>query len=67
MEAETRSEAGLRPRVAWRRRGEALWWTELAANELAALIQFSSVLSALACAHAPLDLIGMTSDFEHSP
>jgi hypothetical protein len=39
------------------------WWTELAANELAAVIQFSSVLSALACAQAPLDLVGMTSDF----
>lgn len=39
------------------------WWTELAANELAAVIQFSSVLSALACAQAPLDLLGMTSDF----
>jgi hypothetical protein len=39
------------------------WWTELAANEVAAVIQFSSVLSALACAHAPLDLLGMTSDF----
>ncbi len=39
------------------------WWTELAANELAAVIQFSSVLSALACSQAPLDLIGMTSDF----
>lgn len=39
------------------------WWTELAANELAAVIQFSSVLSALACAQAPLDLIGMTSEF----
>jgi hypothetical protein len=39
------------------------WWTELAANELAAVIQFSSVLSALARAQAPLDLVGMTSDF----
>lgn len=39
------------------------WWTELAANELAAVIQFSSVLSALACAQAPLDLIGMASHF----
>ena len=39
------------------------WWTELAANELAAVIQFSSVLSALACAQAPLALVGMTSDF----
>jgi hypothetical protein len=39
------------------------WWTELAANEVAAVIQFSSVLSALACAQAPLDLVGMTSDF----
>lgn len=39
------------------------WWTELAANELAAVIQFSSVLSALACAQAPIDLVGMTSDF----
>lgn len=39
------------------------WWTELAANELAAVIQFSSVLSALACSQAPLDLVGMTSDF----
>lgn len=39
------------------------WWTELAANELAAVIQFSSVLQALACAQAPLDLVGMTSDF----
>jgi hypothetical protein len=39
------------------------WWTELAANELAAVIQFSSVLSALACAQVPLDLVGMTSDF----
>lgn len=39
------------------------WWTELAANELAAVIQFSSVLAALASAQAPLDLLGMTSDF----
>src|SRR5437868_11161473 len=39
------------------------WWTELAANELAAVIQFSSVLAALARAQAPLDLVGMTSDF----
>ncbi|MFO0737209.1 MAG: hypothetical protein U0270_15070 [Labilithrix sp.] len=39
------------------------WWTELAANELAAVVQFSSVLSALACSQAPLDLVGMTSDF----
>ncbi len=39
------------------------WWTELAANELAAVIQFSSVLSALARSQAPLDLVGMTSDF----
>jgi hypothetical protein len=39
------------------------WWTELAANELAAVIEFSSVVSALAAAQAPLDLIGMGSDF----
>ncbi len=39
------------------------WWTELAANELAAVIEFSSVLSALAVAQAPLDLLGMCSDF----
>jgi hypothetical protein len=39
------------------------WWTELAANELAAVIEFSSVVSALAAAQAPIDLIGMSSDF----
>jgi hypothetical protein len=39
------------------------WWTELAANELAAVIEFSSVVSALAAAQAPLDLVGMASDF----
>lgn len=39
------------------------WWTELAANELAAVIEFSSVVSALAAAHAPLDLVGMAADF----
>jgi hypothetical protein len=43
--------------------GARAWWTELAANEVAAVIQFSSVLSALACAQAPLDLVGMTSHF----
>ena len=39
------------------------WWTELAANELAAVIEFSSVVSALAAAQAPVDLIGMASGF----
>lgn len=39
------------------------WWTELAANELAAVIEFSSVVSALAAAQAPLDLVGMGADF----
>ncbi|MBL8608885.1 MAG: hypothetical protein JNL38_16285 [Myxococcales bacterium] len=43
--------------------GARAWWTELAANEVAAVVQFSSVLSALACAQAPLDLVGMTSQF----
>lgn len=39
------------------------WWTELAANELAAVIEFSSVSAALAAAQAPLDLVGMSSCF----
>lgn len=39
------------------------WWTELAANELAAVIEFSSVVSALAAAQAPLDLVGMGAGF----
>lgn len=39
------------------------WWTELAANELAAVIEFSSVVSALATSQAPVDLIGMSAGF----
>lgn len=39
------------------------WWTELAANELAAVIEFSSVVSALAASQAPVDLIGMAAGF----
>jgi len=39
------------------------WWTELAANELAAVIEFSSVVSALAASQAPVDLVGMAAGF----
>jgi hypothetical protein len=38
-------------------------WTEVAISEYAAIASFSQVVSALAEARAPLDLIGMTSDF----
>lgn len=38
-------------------------WTEVAISEYAAIAAFSQVVSALAEARAPLDLIGMTSDF----
>jgi hypothetical protein len=38
-------------------------WTQLALSEYAAIASFGEVVSALAQAKAPLDLIGMTSDF----
>jgi hypothetical protein len=38
-------------------------WTNVALSEYAAVVQFSEVVAALARARAPLDLIGMTSDF----
>jgi hypothetical protein len=38
-------------------------WTEVAINEYRAVASFSDVLRALADAKAPLDLLGMTSDF----
>ena len=38
-------------------------WTDVAISEYAAIAMFSQVVSALAEARAPLDLIGMTSDF----
>jgi hypothetical protein len=38
-------------------------WTGVAISEYAAIAAFSEVVSALALAKAPLDLIGMTSDF----
>ena len=38
-------------------------WTNLAMSEYAAIGAFSEVVQALALARAPLDLIGMTSDF----
>lgn len=49
-------------------RDEALWaargvWTDVALSEYAAIASFSQVVTALAECRAPLDLIGMTSDF----
>jgi hypothetical protein len=42
----------------------ARWsWTELAINEYRPVVEFSDVLRAMALAKAPLDLLGMTSDF----
>jgi hypothetical protein len=38
-------------------------WTEVAINEYRAVAYFSSVLRALVDVRAPLDLLGMTSDF----
>src|ERR1019366_1663250 len=38
-------------------------WTEVAINEYRAVASFSEVLRALVDAKAPLDLLGMTSDF----
>jgi len=38
-------------------------WTEVAINEYRAIGSFTEVLRALADARAPLDLLGMTSDF----
>jgi hypothetical protein len=38
-------------------------WTEVAMNEYRAIASFSAVLRALVEAKAPLDLLGMTSDF----
>ena len=38
-------------------------WTEVAINEYRAVAAFSEVLRALVAAGAPLDLLGMTSDF----
>ena len=38
-------------------------WTELAINEYRAFAFFAEVLHALALARAPLDLLGMASDF----
>ncbi len=38
-------------------------WTGVAISEYAAIVAFSQVVGALAAARAPLDLIGMTSDF----
>jgi hypothetical protein len=38
-------------------------WTEVAINELRAVASFSEVLRALVEVKAPLDLLGMTSDF----
>ncbi len=38
-------------------------WTEVAINELRAVASFSEVLRALVDVKAPLDLLGMTSDF----
>ena len=38
-------------------------WTGVALSEYAAIAAFSEVVSALVTARAPLDLIGMTSDF----
>jgi hypothetical protein len=38
-------------------------WTNLALSEYAAITAFAQVVSALSLARAPLDLIGMTSDF----
>jgi len=38
-------------------------WTDLALSEYAAIASFAQVVRALAEAQAPLDLIGMTSDF----
>lgn len=38
-------------------------WTGIALSEYAAITSFSNVVEALALARAPLDLIGMTSDF----
>jgi hypothetical protein len=38
-------------------------WTDVAISEYAAIASFSQVVSALVEARAPLDLIGMTSDF----
>jgi hypothetical protein len=38
-------------------------WTGVAMSEYAAIVQFAEVVGALTLARAPLDLIGMTSDF----
>src|SRR6516164_2162273 len=38
-------------------------WTEVAINEYRAVASFSEVLRALVDVKAPLDLLGMTSDF----
>jgi hypothetical protein len=38
-------------------------WTGIALSEYAAVSSFAAVVHALAAARAPLDLIGMTSDF----
>ncbi len=38
-------------------------WTDVAINEYRAIVGFSDVLSALVETKAPLDLLGMTSDF----
>src|SRR3974377_2336263 len=38
-------------------------WTEVAINEYRAVASFSEVLRALVDVRAPLDLLGMTSDF----
>lgn len=45
--------------VEWARRS----WTDVALNEYRAVASFSEVLRALVSAKAPLDLLGMTSDF----
>lgn len=44
-------------------RGAQQVWTSLALSEYAAIASFAQVVRALAEAQAPLDLIGMTSDF----
>ncbi|HEX7665553.1 MAG TPA: hypothetical protein VF407_13600 [Polyangiaceae bacterium] len=48
------------PRAVDRARGS---WTEVAINEYRAITAFSDVLRALVETKAPLDLLGMTSDF----
>ena len=63
----SRSCPGERSTLRSSRRRPSTWrartWTEVAINELRAVASFSEVLRALVDVKAPLDLLGMTSDF----